>query len=91
MRANGAPTRPQAASGGMGAERPMRARGDGGAEALVAPSASAAQRLPIERPLPPLWDTLFLFGSRRDERGKGGASGASGGGRGSGPPLAARE
>lgn len=44
MRANGAPTRPQAASGGMGAERPMRARGDGGAEALVAPSASAAQR-----------------------------------------------
>lgn len=62
MRANGAPTRPQAASGGMGAERPMRARGDGGAEALVAPSASAAQRLPIERPLPPLWDTLFLLG-----------------------------
>lgn len=85
MRANGAPTRPQAASGGMGAERPMRARGDGGAEALVAPSASAAQRLPIERPLPPLWDTLFLPGAK-PERGMGGVSEASGGGRGSGPP-----
>lgn len=90
MRANGAPTRPQAASGGMGAERPMRARGDGGAEALVAPSASAAQRLPIERPLPPLWDTLFLPGAK-PERGMGGVSEASGGGRGSGPPFAARE
>lgn len=46
---------------------------------------SAAQRLPIERPLPPLWDTLFLPGAK-PERGMGGVSEASGGGRGSGPP-----
>ena len=48
---------------------------------------SAAQRLPIERPLPPLWDTLFLPGAK-PERGMGGVSEASGGGRGSGPPFA---
>ena len=81
MRANGAPTRPQAASGGMGAERPMRARGDGGAEALVAPSASAAQRLPMERPLPalgyafPVWAPKGREGDggseRSERRGKG--------------------
>ena len=92
MRANGAPTRPQAASGGMGAERPMRARGDGGRRGAgcavrkrSAAQRSAAQRLPIERPLPPLWDTLFLPGAK-PERGMGGVSEASGGGRGSGPP-----
>lgn len=32
---------------------------------------SAAQRLPIERPLPPLWDTLFLLGPEGARGGRG--------------------
>ena len=75
MRANGAPTRPQAASGGMGAGAPHESarRWRPQRRWLRRPQAqrSAAQRLPIERPLPPLWDTLFLLGPEGARGGRG--------------------
>lgn len=77
--------------GAWGRERPMRARGDGGRRgagcAVRKRSAADADRAP---PSPAL-GYGFPAGPRRGERGMGGVSEANGGGRGSGPPLAARE
>ena len=74
--------------GGWGAERPHESARQWRPQRrwLRRPQARSAQRLPTERPLPPLWDTLFRPGAK-PERGMGGVSEASGGGRGSGPPL----
>ena len=73
--------------GGWGAERPHESARLWRPQRrwLRRPQARSAQRLPTERPLPPLWDTVFLPGAK-PERGMGGVSEASGGGRGSGPP-----
>lgn len=85
MRANGAPTRPQAASGGMGAGAPHESarRWRPQRRWLRRPQAqrSAAQRLPIERPLPPALGYAFPAGGearegdggseRSERRGKG--------------------
>lgn len=92
MRANGAPTRPQAASGGMGAGAPHESarRWRPQRRWLRRPQAVGAADADRAPPSPAL-GYGFPAGPRRGERGMGGVSEASGGGRGSGPPLAARE
>lgn len=73
MRANGAPTRPQAASGGMGGGAPHESarRWRPQRRWLRRPQARSAQRLPTERPLPPHWDTVFRLGPEGARGGRG--------------------